>query len=79
MAQGFNEEKKPHRYCLGDLVRYRVRLSGFKGQKLSAKQLLKFSIPVTIGKVLRSNVVLLANPDDGVIIRSAHVIQLKSC
>ena len=63
----------------GDLMRYRLRLISSKGQNISAKLLLRWSIPVTIVKIVRPNVVLLANPDTGVIIRRAHISQLKPC
>jgi len=79
VAQRFNKGRKPHRYSVGDLVRYRLRLSSYKGQNISAKLLLRWSVPVTIAKIVRPNVTLLANPDTGVIIRRAHVSQLKPC
>jgi len=71
--QKFNKGQTPHRYSVGDLVRYGLRLSSSKGQTISAKLLLSRSVPVTIAKIVRPNVVLLANPDIGVIIRRAHV------
>jgi len=43
------------------------------------QHLLRWSRPSNIGKFVRHNVVLLANPDTGVIIRRAHVSQLKPC
>jgi hypothetical protein len=39
--------------------------------------LLWWSKPVVIAKIVRPNVVLLANLDTGVIIRRAHVSQVK--
>jgi hypothetical protein len=42
-----------------------------------AKLLLRWSKPVVIAKILGPNVVLLANPEMGVIVRSAHVSQLR--
>ena len=79
VAQRFNKGRKPHRYSVGDLVRYGLRLSSSKGQTISAKLLLSWSVPVTIAKIVRPNVVLLANPDTGVIIRRVNVSQLKPC
>jgi len=74
-----NQSRKPHRYCVGDLVRYKLKLSSSKAQNITAKLLLRWSVPVVIAKITRPNVVLLANPDTGVIIRRAHVSQLKPC
>jgi len=79
VAQRFNKGRKPHCYSVGNLVRYRLRLSSSKGQNISAKLLLRWSVPVTVAKIVRPNVVLLANPDIGVIIRRTHVSQLKPC
>jgi len=64
---------------VGDLVGYQLRLSSSKSLDTSAKLLLRWSVPVTIAKIVRPNVVLLANPDTGVIIRRAHVSQRKPC
>ena len=75
VAQRFNEGQKPHHYSVGDLVRYQLWLSSSKGQNISAKLLLRWSV---IAKIVRPNVVLLSNPDAGVI-RRAHVSQLKPC
>ena len=79
VAQRFNANRKPHQYKVGDLVHYQLKLSSSKSQEISAKLLLRWSEPVTIAKMLRPNVVLLANPDTGVIIRRAHVSQFKPC
>jgi hypothetical protein len=40
---------------------------------------LSWSEPTVIVKEVRPNVVLLAHPDTGVIVRRAHVSQLKEC
>jgi hypothetical protein len=77
--QRFNKGRKPHRYKEGDLVRYRLRLASSKGQNNSAKLSIRWSPPSTIAKFVRPNVVLLAKPDTGVIIRGAHVSQFKTC
>jgi len=53
VAQSFNEGRKPHRYSVDDLVRYQLRLSSSKGQNISAKLLLSWSVPVTIAKIER--------------------------
>ena len=75
----FNKGRKPHCYKEGDLVRYRLRLASSKWQNISAKLSIRRSPPSTIAKFVRPNVVLLAKPDTGVLIRGAHVSQLKPC
>ena len=47
-----------------------------KTREVSAKMMLKWSGPMVIVGEIRPNVVLLANPDTGVV-RRAHVSQLK--
>jgi len=79
VAQSFNANCKPHQYKVGDLVRYQLKLSSSKSLQVSAKLLLRWSVPVTKAKIVRPNVVLLAYPDTRVIIRRAHVSQLKPC
>ena len=79
VAQRFNAGRKPQQYKVGDLLRYQLKISSSKSQDISAKLLLSWSVPVTIAKIVRPNVVLLANPDTGVIIRRALVSQLKPC
>ena len=79
VAQRFDEGRKRHRNSVGDKFRYRLRFISSKVQNIPAKLLLKWSVPVTIAEVVRTNVVLLANPDAGVIIRRAHESQLKLC
>ena len=63
----------------GDLVRYQLKLSSSKSLDISAKLLLKWSVPVTITRIVGPNVVLLVFPDTGVIIRKTNVSQLKPC
>ena len=48
-----------------------------KAQNVTRKLLMRWSEPVVIVKFSGVNNVLLANPDTGVIIRRAHVSQLK--
>ena len=77
VAQRYNQSRRPHRYYVGNLVRYQLKLSSSKAQNITAKLLLMWSVHVVIAKIIRPNVVLLANPDTGVIIRRANVSQLK--
>ena len=48
-----------------------------KSQNITAKLSLRCSQPVVISKVVNQNNVLLANTNTGVVIRKAHVSQLK--
>jgi hypothetical protein len=79
VAKRYDANRKPHQYQVDDLVMYRLNLTSSKAQNISAKLLLKWPKLVVIAKVVRPNVVLLANPDTGVILRWAHVSQLKQC
>jgi hypothetical protein len=58
-------------------VVYRIRTSSNKANEVSAKLLLRLSEPVATARIVRPNVVLLANPETGVIVRRSHVSQLK--
>jgi hypothetical protein len=77
VAQRYNLQRNPHQYQVGDTVMYRLNLTSSEVQNISAKLLLKWSRPVVIAKFVHPNIVLLANPVTGVIIRRAHVSQLK--
>jgi hypothetical protein len=79
VAHKYNRDRKPHRYGVGDVVRYRLRVVSSKARYVSAKLLLRWSDPMVITKIVRPNVVLLAKPDTSVITRRAHVAQLKHC
>ena len=59
------------------MVVYRLHLASSKAQNITAKLLLRWSRPVVIAKMIRPNIALLENPDTGVVIRRAHVSQLK--
>jgi hypothetical protein len=56
---------------------YKMRLVSSKANNVTAKLLLRWSKPVVIAKIIRPSVVLLANPETGVVLRRAHVSQLK--
>ena len=79
VALRYNRGRKPHCFTVGDTVRYRLNLVSSKAREVSAKMMLRWSKPVVIAREIRPNVVLLANPSTGVVIRRAHVSQLKSC
>jgi hypothetical protein len=78
VAIRYNQRRKPHKFLVGDTVRYRLRLISDKANRTSAKMLMLWSEPL-VSKILRPNVVLLANPHTGVVVRRAHVTQLTVC
>ena len=78
VAQRYNLNRRSHQYQVGDTVLYRLNVVSSKAQNISAKLLLKWSRPMTIAKFVRPNVVLLANPETGVITRRVHVSQLNA-
>jgi len=57
---------------------YKKHLVSSKAQNISGKLLLRWSEPLVIAKIVNSNNVFLANPSTGVIVRKAHVTQLKA-
>jgi len=57
---------------------YKKQLVSSKPQNVTSKLMLRWSEPVVIARVVNDNNVLLANPNMGVIIRKAHVSQLKA-
>jgi hypothetical protein len=75
-ARRFNVDRGPHSFECGDKVVYKLNLMSSKVERTSANMLLKWSKPVVIVKFLTPNVVQLANPETGVIVRKAHVSQL---
>jgi hypothetical protein len=76
VAEWHNRQRREHDK-VGDRVLFHQNLISSKPLKLSSKLMLRWSDPVVIAKFVRANVVLLANPYTGVIIRRAHVSQLK--
>jgi hypothetical protein len=54
-----------------------MNVASSKAPGISAKLFMKWSRPVVIAKEVRPTVVLLANPETAVIVRRAHVTQLK--
>jgi hypothetical protein len=64
-------------FRVGDLVLVRVYPFSSKSRQRSAKLDYKWSIPLKIARFVSPVTVQLANLDTGVIIRKAHVSQLK--
>jgi len=77
VPQKYERNRKPHHYQVGDTVVYCLNPASSKAQNISTKLLLRWSKPMVVAKIVRPNVVLLANPDTGVITRKAHVSLLK--
>jgi hypothetical protein len=77
VARRYDSNRKSHQCNVGDIVMYRLNLVSSKARNISAKLLLRWSKPVIVARIVRPNVVLLANPDTGVIVRRAYVSQLK--
>jgi len=77
VARRFNVGRQEGKFKVGDTVVYQRNVLSTKGKGVSQKLELKWSKPVVIVKVLGPNTVLLAVPETGVIIRKAHVSQLK--
>ena len=62
---------------MGDLVLVRLHPQSSKVRKKSAKIHMRWTDPMVISKYLTNVAVQLANPATGVILRKAHVSQLK--
>ena len=79
VARKYNLGRKGDQFCEGNLVRCRLHLSSPKDQNISAKRLLRWSTPVKNVRKFGPNVVLLADPHTGSIVRRAHVSHLRPC
>jgi hypothetical protein len=79
VARRYNQDRIPHTYRVGDRVVFRLNLASSKAKQITQKMQLRWSPPMVIQRMVRPNVVLLANPDTGVVTRRAHVTQLKPC
>jgi transposase InsO family protein len=77
VAERYNRQRREHKFKVGDRVMFRRNLVSSKPLNVTAKLMLRWFDPVVIAKFVRPNVVLLGNPDTGVIVRRAHVSQLK--
>ena len=77
VARRYNASRRPHQYRVGDTVVFRIHAVSSKARNITAKLLLRWSKPVVVAKIVGPNTVLLANPETGVIVRRAHMSQLK--
>jgi hypothetical protein len=73
VARRYNTGRRPHSDRVSDTVLYRMNVATSKARGISAKHLLRWSKSVVTAKIVRPNVVLVANPDTGVINRRAHL------
>jgi hypothetical protein len=62
---------------VGNLVLVRLHPQSSQAHQGSAKIDYKWSLPLVVAKYVSPVTVLLANPDTGVVVRKAHVSQLK--
>jgi hypothetical protein len=60
------------------MVVYKLSLISSKVKRTSAEMLMKWSQPVVIAKFLALNVVQLANPLTGVLVRKAMLVKLRN-
>ena len=79
VARRYNRGRIANNFRVGDLVRYRLHPISSKVRGVSAKLMLKWSEPCVILEEVRPNVVLLGRPDTRIVVRRAHVSQVKTC
>jgi hypothetical protein len=77
VARRYNALRSEAVFRVGDLVLVKLHPQSSKALKRSAKIENKWSNPLLIARFLTKVTVQLANPDIGVIVRKAHVSQLK--
>ncbi|PNF27382.1 hypothetical protein B7P43_G17495, partial [Cryptotermes secundus] len=77
VARRYNVLRREAEFQVGDLVLVRLHPQSSKVHKRSAKISMRWSDPMVISKYITDVTVLLANPNTGVILRKAHVSQLK--
>jgi hypothetical protein len=77
VAKRFNIGRKEAQYKVGDTVLCQRKVLSSKRKRISQKLELKWSVPLVIVRFLKPNMVQLAMPESGVIVRKTHVSQLK--
>jgi hypothetical protein len=65
VARRFNQGRKPHSYQVGDTVRNHFIQNSDKANNTSAKLMMRWTMPLVISKIVKPNVVFLANPAHG--------------
>jgi hypothetical protein len=76
-SRRYNQSRREVVFQVGDLVLVKLHPQSSKVLQLSAKIANKWSEPLVISKFLTPVTVQLANPETGVLLRKAHVSQLK--
>jgi len=77
VAWRYNAPRKDNYFKVGDMVVHKLHVLSSKRKRISSKMKPRCSGPVTIASFLRPNDVQLANPVTCIIVRKAHVSQLK--
>jgi hypothetical protein len=77
VAARYDVGRRWEEFRVGDLVLVRIYPLSYKSRQRSAKVYLKWSVPLIIVRFVSPVTVLLADPKTGVILRKAHVSQLK--
>jgi transposase InsO family protein len=77
VAQRYNAGRKQVPFEVGDLVMVRLHPLSSKSEQRSAKLDYKWSVPFKIARYTSPVTVSLANPETGVVVKKAHVSQLK--
>ena len=75
VARRYNAARKATPYKAGDVLVYRMNVLSLKEKGVSAKLELKCSKPMVTVKYVKPNVVEIANPNSGVVVKKAHVSQ----
>jgi hypothetical protein len=79
VARRYNVQRREAPFQVGDLVLVRKYPISSRLMKRSAELENRWSNPMVIAKFLTQVTVQLVNPDTGVILRKAHISQLKTC
>jgi hypothetical protein len=77
VARRYNAGRRQAHFRVGDLVLVRLHPLSSRSQQRSAKLVYRWSVPLKIAGFVSPVTVLLANPNTGIIIKKAHVSQLK--
>jgi hypothetical protein len=77
VAARYNVGRRPEEFHVGDLFLVGLHPLSSKSCQHSAKLDLKWSVPLVIARFVSPVMVLLANPETGVIVRKASISQLK--
>lgn len=77
VARRYDTLRREPVFRVGDLVLVKLQPQSSKTLKRSAKTENKWSIPLIIARFLTKVTVKLTNPDTAMLVRKAHVSQLK--